>query len=354
MAKPKKLPSGNWRVRVYDYTDKDNKKHYKSFTAPSKKEVMMLANEYIVTRGTETYEDMSLAEAYSRYINSKSAILSPTTIRGYKLSEKNDFPKLMKYPISKITQENIQIAVNEMALTLSPKTIRNRYGLLVSVLNTYRPQFRFRITLPKPRRSEKDYIIPTTEEVNKLLAAADERIRVPILLASAGSLRRSEVCALTPEDITDFGVNINKSKVINNDNEYVVKKSNKTQAGTRFVSLPPEILKEVKEWKYFDCTPTQIQEWFEALRKKVDINTTFHKLRHYFASECHANGIPDKYIAKMGGWADLSVLQRIYQHTLQDKEKEMNDKITSLFNKNFKKYDTNMTQKNKKPIGMGS
>lgn len=39
MAKPKKknqLPSGQFRVQVYDYTDDDGKKHYKSFTAASK------------------------------------------------------------------------------------------------------------------------------------------------------------------------------------------------------------------------------------------------------------------------------------------------------------------------------
>ena len=42
MAKtPKKkknqLPSGSYRVQVYSHTDADGKKHYKSFTAPSKK-----------------------------------------------------------------------------------------------------------------------------------------------------------------------------------------------------------------------------------------------------------------------------------------------------------------------------
>ena len=36
MARKKKneLPSGNIRIQVYDYTDEDGKKHYKSFTAP--------------------------------------------------------------------------------------------------------------------------------------------------------------------------------------------------------------------------------------------------------------------------------------------------------------------------------
>ena len=39
--KPKKknqLTSGNYRVQIYDYTDAAGKKHYKSFTAPTKKE----------------------------------------------------------------------------------------------------------------------------------------------------------------------------------------------------------------------------------------------------------------------------------------------------------------------------
>ena len=39
MAKAKKLPSGSWRAQVYDYTDSEGKRHYRSFTciAPSTK-----------------------------------------------------------------------------------------------------------------------------------------------------------------------------------------------------------------------------------------------------------------------------------------------------------------------------
>ena len=37
MATAKKLPSGSWRCRVYDYTDENGKKHYKSFTSDNPK-----------------------------------------------------------------------------------------------------------------------------------------------------------------------------------------------------------------------------------------------------------------------------------------------------------------------------
>jgi hypothetical protein len=38
MAKAKKLSSGNWRTLIYDHTDENGKRHYKSFTANTKKE----------------------------------------------------------------------------------------------------------------------------------------------------------------------------------------------------------------------------------------------------------------------------------------------------------------------------
>ena len=46
MARKKNtLPSGNVRIQVYDYTDLEGKKHYKSFTAPTKKLAKMEAPE---------------------------------------------------------------------------------------------------------------------------------------------------------------------------------------------------------------------------------------------------------------------------------------------------------------------
>ena len=159
------------------------------------------------------------------------------------------------------------------------------------------------------------------------------------------------MCALTKEDITDFGVYINKAMVINSQNKYIVKHTTKTKAGTRFVPLPTSIIKELRDWKYFGCTPKDIQRWFKKLRDEVEINTTFHKLRHYFASECHANGIPDKYICEIGGWEDVAVLQQIYQHTLKDKQSEFSKKIVTLFNSNLennKKYDPKYDSKKKK------
>ncbi len=346
MAKAKKLKSGNWRVLVYEYTDENKKRHYKSITASTKKEAEYQAAEYALNRKDTSYEDLTLKEAYQRYIASKSSVLSPSTIAGYERSMKNHFQKLMPIKLSKLTAKHIQTAVNEMAADHSPKTVRNAHGLLHSVIKSYTSNFEFNTTLPQ--KIKPDYIIPTTQEINKLLAVADERIRVPILLASQGGLRRSEICALTSDDFSDLGVNINKAVVYDKNNKTITK-TTKTIAGTRFVPLPQTIIEEAKKWKYFGCTPSTLSNWYLKTRKKADIPLfSFHKLRHYFASELHAQGIPDKYIAEIGGWETVEMLQRIYQHTLRDKQDVMNEKIISIFSANFDKCNTKCNTKDNK------
>ena len=50
MATAKKLPSGSWRCQVYDYTDANGKRHYTSFTAPTKKEAEYKAAQFMVQK----------------------------------------------------------------------------------------------------------------------------------------------------------------------------------------------------------------------------------------------------------------------------------------------------------------
>ena len=348
MAKAKKLKSGNWRVLVYDYTDENKKRHYKSITAPTKKEAEYQAAEYALNRKETSYEDLTLKEAYERYIKSKSSVLSPSTIAGYNYSKRTYFQELMPIKLSKINAKLIQTAVNELSANHSPKTVRNAHGLLHSVIKTYKPNFEFNTTLPQPIKP--DYIIPTTDEINELLKNANEQIRVPILLASNGGLRRSEICALTLSDFTDLGVFVNKAAVID-ENKKVVIKTTKTVAGTRFVPLPRNVILEARQWKYFGCSPRTLSTWYDRLREKVDVpKFSFHKLRHYFASELHAQGIPDQYIAEVGGWETVEMLQKIYQHTLRDKQDVMSEKIINIFNNNFKNATQNATQKTKNTV----
>ncbi len=47
-----------------------------------------------------------------------------------------------------------------------------------------------------------------------------------------------------------------------------------------------------------------------------------HKLRHYFASQMSALGVPEADILKMGGWETDHVMKNVYRHSMMDKEEQ--------------------------------
>ena len=94
MATAKKLPSGSWRCRVYDYTDENGKKHYKSFTSDNpkpagKREAEAAAAAYAVSKKTAAPRSLTFQTALEAYIEKRSVVLSPSSIREYKRAMKN-------------------------------------------------------------------------------------------------------------------------------------------------------------------------------------------------------------------------------------------------------------------------
>ena len=64
----KKLPSGSWRAKVYDYTDSKGKEHYKSFTASTKSEAERMAAQYRTQKERYQNDDLTVAEAIDGFI----------------------------------------------------------------------------------------------------------------------------------------------------------------------------------------------------------------------------------------------------------------------------------------------
>ena len=332
MGTAKKLPSGSWRVRAYTHTDADGKQHYKSFTAPTKKEAERMALEYAPSKSTK---DPTLGEAMAEYVNGRSSTLSPRTVSSYKSIMRNYVKGLQRKRISTIAQADIQKAINIEATKLSPKTISNIHGFITAVMYTYRPDFQIRTSLPKQKHP--DLIIPSEEDIKKLMdAVSGTYMELPVLLAAFGPMREGEICALRTDNIEGNTVHVCENmvrKMVDGKTTWIIRHPKSTD-GDRFIDYPDFVARmwKDKDGRVVEMNPNTLCKMFKRKLDSLDIPSfRFHDLRHYSASIQHALGIPDAYIMARAGWSSDRVLKAGYRQTMDDRQKQMNDKANEHF-----------------------
>lgn len=334
MATAKKMPSGNWRIRVFDGTDENGKEHFKSFTASSKREAEYLAAEYAAKRKSRI-ESMTVGEAIDRYIESKDKILSPTTIYGYQKMRRNYLQSIMDIPIDRLTQEQVQIAVNQESASLSAKTVINAHGLLAAALAMHHPDFVLRTTLPrKVKKLKRD--LPTSEDVMRVIHGTPAEL--PVLLALCCCLRMSEVRGIRKSAVDGNFMSIERV-IVTVKGESIEKVLPKTDATRRIEEIPDflrdMILAQPTEYAT-TLTGRAIYGRFVNLMKKAGFKCTFHDLRHIAASDMHSQGIPDRVAAERGGWSGTQTMQQVYQHTFSADRKKADKIMNSRYSEMFK------------------
>jgi integrase len=335
MATAKKLPSGNYRVRIYD----NDTKKYKSFTAETKKEAELKAAEWLNGKRIVKKSEITVEEAVENYIKSKDKTLSVSTIRGYYIIKKNAINEIKNKRIDQITEIELQKWMNNNAEVYSPKSIRNQFGLITAALKQNKIKLDYSSILLKPKQP-KELRIPNTDEMKKILQITkDTNIELPILFALTLGLRRSEICALTWDDYDGEKIYIHSAAVPNSNNKTIIKETNKSYAGTRTLTVP-DILKQIlnkqehKSGFIVNMSPNGIFVRFQSLCEQNGLpKFTLHSLRHANASLMLIQGVPDKYAMERLGQATNSMLRNVYQHTFKDEQNKISDEINNAFNK---------------------
>lgn len=334
MPKAKKLPSGNYRCRIYLGKDENGRKLTKSFTAPTKKEAELLASQYQIENKIFSEDNLLLKDAMMRYNEAKEEVLSPSTLRGYKQYSENKLKDKWNVPLQKIDSELFQSWISEWSKTLSPKTVRNIYGYLIIVLRFFDYGDNIKVTLPQ--KVPVEYHIVTDDEIRELLNLTEgSELNIAISLAAFIPARRSEICALTNDDIDRKRntVRINKAMVKNHEGNWIIKPVPKTYGSNRTVEIPKAIIDKIpdKPGKIINANPQQIENRFLRAVAHLKEHFRFHDLRHYGASFLNAAGVPDRYIMERGGWESVETLQRIYTHCLPQKTNEATHAVNQKF-----------------------
>ena len=337
-----KVSNGRYKTTVFLGLDENDKRKYKPFYAKTADEADLLALEFKIRK--QKQEDtcnLTLDDAMEQYINSKDAILSPTTIREYKMIHRLRFQHLMNEKIVNINSTVLQKAVNTeiknggaKGKKLSPKSIKNATALVITSINFFLPDKRLKVTLPQQQKI--DYSTPDGERLAKIFKAAEGAdIEVPILLAAWLSLRESEICGLKWKDIKEDHIEINEAIVYANKEQ--ISKAPKTVQSKRKILLPKYLKEKIealpKESEYIiNLKNYSIYNKFKQLLKKNGIeHCRFHDLRHSNASIMHQLGVPNKYAQERGGWSSDKVMTTIYQQTFDEEQKRIAEKIDNFF-----------------------
>ena len=339
MASAKKLPSGNWRVQLYIGKDDNGKREYKSFTAPTKKEAQAAAALYSIQKQKKKESGLTVGESISAYIKNHTNILSPATIRKYESMRKNCYVPIENKPVADLSSMDIQTFINAFSVDHKPKTVSCVAGLLTAALKESDPERSFVFKRPAPRKSN---ITILTETQVKILIdeAGSPHNECAFLLGAALGLRRSEISAIAWGDIDGNILHIRSALVQDKDGNWIAK-ATKTDAGTRDLELPEYLKDRIFSLKpenakpddhVITITPNAITKAFNRAKKRAGISCRFHDLRHYNASVMLALGVPDKYAMQRMGHATPNMLKNVYQHIMDEKEKE----VAAMVNKQMK------------------
>lgn len=338
---PRQLPSGNWTIQL--------RLNGQSISITDSNYNTCLARARAVKAGILEHTsrvNITVGQAVTDYIDSKSAILSPSTIKAYRSYAANRFLALQACSVSGLTLQTIQRAVNkEMAADantrcakrVSAKTVVNAYHLIEAAIKD-KVAFDLRnITLPRVDNDTGRAL--TTDEIRTLLLAIQgSYCEIPILLAVWLGLRRGEIVALKMSDFNfDQGtVSVTKALVQGPDKRWM-ERPPKTKASRRTIICDNYILDKVRQLPddggyIFKMHPNSIYNELQKICKRTGIpHTRLHDLRHTSASVGLLLNVPAKYMQERGGWSSPAVMSKVYQHTLSAETRIISERFNDFF-----------------------
>lgn len=242
VPKARKLKSGNWFIQlrlggesipVTARTEKECTRQAQFVKA----EYMAGKRENPSVADSDAAKLPSLGDAIDAYIANRDAVLSPSTIRGYKTIRKTRFTNMMDQSLSDISDDEWQTVCNAEAKLCSAKTLKNAWGFIASVLLDATGRQPPRVTLPQIMQNERPFLEP--EQIRPFIEAVNGTVvEIPALLALS-SLRRSEIMALRWEniDLKNRTIRVKGAAVFNSENKLEHKPENKNRSSARMIPI---------------------------------------------------------------------------------------------------------------------
>lgn len=348
VPEPRKLDSGVWFIQLrlggqsVPVTDIDAK--------ACKHNAELIKSEYLNGRRLQRVasSSLTLSQGIDNYISARSNTLSPSTIRGYRYIQKR-FDGVMDKPMRSV--KSWQAVVNVEAKNVGPKTLKNSWGFIASVLreNGIDPG---KVRLPQI--VEKDLPWLDAEQIKVFAAAVrGTKVEIPALLA-LHSLRRSEILGLTWDlvDLDNELIHVAGAAVVDEHGELVDKPTNKNRSSRRNVPIMiPELLDALraakpagKEHAHDKVVVAGVNTTLYRVNRICEDNglplVGVHGLRRSFASLCYHLKVSERETMELGGWSDTKTMHKIYIKLAEADKKKAQSKIARFYKNANKNANT--------------
>lgn len=286
-----------------------------------------------VGQARRDYGNPTLADAIDAYIAERSNVLSPATIRGYKTIRRTRFQCVMGRHIKDV--KSWQTVVNDEARMVSPKTVKNAWGLVKGVLE--RNGVSTDVTTPQVPPADREFLQP--EEIRPFLdMIRGTNIEMAAILALHG-LRRSELLALTKSSVKDGYIRVRGAVVPDETHQYHEKPTNKNKSSARLVPVMiprlVDLVATCKTDRLVTMHPDGLARRVNSLcRQNGFPEVGLHGLRHTFASLCYSQRLSEMETMRLGGWSDPGTMRKIYTHLAERDKTESERKLVGFFASN--------------------
>ncbi len=186
----------------------------------------------------------------------------------------------------------------------------------------------FRTVLFDRKVRPAPYVVPTDDEVLRLLQAKDRELHPVLLTCLLTGMRAGEAVGLLREDLVTKGnlgcfvhVQPNELRLL------------KTDAAERLVPLHPVLDQTFRQLPssgplFPDLTVAHVTKGFARLRRRLDLERpglVFHSTRKWFVTQCERTGVPEHFTASLVGHqsarSENGITYGIYSAGISDEQR---------------------------------
>jgi len=354
-----KRKDGRWEGRYIKGYDADNKAipgYVYGKTYKEAKEKLTLAKATAKENQKPISSDMTVAMWFDKWLASQKRIKRSSYTTYSSSINKHIKKRLGKAKLKTLTDEHIQVFIDDISKELAPKSVRSVFSILrLGLTDAYEKNLTAelckRIKLPKVKRKEvKVFTKAEQKAIEQYIDQSANPNDIGILICFYTGIRVGELCALDPINIDlkrgfiSIRNTLYRVKSVGGKKKTELKISTpKSESSVRDIPLPKFLIAKLsameigsgflinRNGKFIE--PNVYTRRYKKILEELDIPyRKFHSTRHTFATRALEIGMDVKTLSEILGHSSPTVTLNLYSHSLPEHKRKEMDRLGKLYN----------------------